>query len=279
MKKLFLLSIVFVIGLVSNILFAQGAYFQVNTGYGLKTSSQNLMYLNFYNSTSTTDYSSKEQVMVSLGKGFNFGGAFGYMFNKNLGAELGVSYLMGDKGETKFEHSKYSRESVDHILYSRMLQFNPALLIESGLEKFDLYAKFGLILGMGYFMYEFEVNDDDDVTIWKTRYDGGLAVGFSTGIGASFRFNERLSLFGELNLVSLSYSPTRGKLTEATHNGTNMLPDLSVRSKETEYVDSFTVEKHITPPEDEPRKELTQKFPFSSIGSYIGLKIDLKACK
>ncbi len=267
MKNYFqMFLMVFVISLFTNNLFAQGAYVNINTGYGLSMSTQNLYYFDFYNYTSGSNSSTYEQVNVSLGKGLNLGGAFGYLFNENIGVELGISYLLGGKSNAK---DKYSDGSTDYTLSSRMLRVNPSLVIASGFENINPYAKFGLIIGSGSIMYEYIDNDEGDIDVLKMKLNGGIALGLSSGIGAMFHLSDNMSFFGELNMVNLSYAPTKGKVTEATSNGADELPDMTTREKEIEFVDSYTDNSH----DSQPRKELKQKLPFGSFGVNIGLRI------
>ncbi len=124
--------LIFVITLTANNLSAQGLYVNANVGYGFMMSSQNLSVLGFYNYSSGSNSETYEQVNVSLGKGVNVGAAFGYMFNNHLGAELGVSYLIGGKSNAK---DTYMGGTTDYEIYSKMLRINPSLVIASGFEK------------------------------------------------------------------------------------------------------------------------------------------------
>lgn len=273
MKTFKSLLIVFVITLITNNLFAQGVYININAGYGFNISSQTLdYYFDLYNHTRDTDSDNYENVYVSLGKGLNFGGTFGYMLNKNIGAELGISYLLGAESKAKQEYSGIKR---NHILSSNMLRIIPSLVIASGFNDINPYAKFGLIIGTGSLMYEYDDDDNGDKTIIKTKLNGGLALGLNAGIGAIFYLNDNMSLFGEINMVNLSYAPTKGKITEATLNGTDILSNMKTREKEIEYVDSYNHSFIDPPPDSQPRKELKHKLPFGSLGFNFGLRINL----
>jgi hypothetical protein len=115
-KKIMTLSMLLASCLFANNLSAQGAYVTINTGYGFGAASSNIK--DFTNNTVTTTSNSKdgsstttttnEQIKVSLGKGINFGGAVGYMFNKNVGVELGISYLIGGKTTAKVNKTEPS---------------------------------------------------------------------------------------------------------------------------------------------------------------------------
>lgn len=272
MKNYF--SILFMVGALSLLagkLSAQGAYVTVNAGYGFSMSAQNLDYFDFYNYSNTGNTTTEEQVYVSLGKGFNFGGAFGYMFNKNIGAELGISYLIG--GESTAQDN-YSGGTTDYTLSSKMLRINPSLVIACGFEKINPYAKFGLVIGSGSVMYEYVENDGGDVTVIKMKLNGGTALGLTSGIGAIFNLSDKMAFYSELNMVNLSYAPTKGEVTEARYNGVDFLSDLTTNEKEVEFVDSYTYESGNPPPDSQPRKELKQKLPYGSFGLNFGLKVN-----
>ncbi|MCK4662063.1 MAG: outer membrane beta-barrel protein [Bacteroidales bacterium] len=272
MKKNYLktLLMVFVISLFTSSLFPQGVYVSVNAGYGINMSSHNLEYFGFYNYTSGNTSRTYEQVYVSLGKGLNFGGTFGLMFNKNLGAELGVSYLLGGKSIAKDE---YVGGTTDYTISSKMLRLMPSIVIASGLEGINPYAKFGLIISSGSIIFDLEDKDSGDISIMKVKFDGGLALGLNAGIGVQFNMSDNISLFSEINMISLSYAPTKGEVIEATYNGTDMLPDMTTRQKEAEFVDSYTYNSSSPPPDSQPDQELKQKLPFGSFGVNFGLKI------
>lgn len=272
MNNLKLLVFVFVLTFISGNIFAQGAYVNVNAGYGFSTSSVNLYYFDFYNYSSSSNSYTEEQICVSLGKGLNFGGTFGYMFNKNIGAELGISYLLGGKSEAKDD---WSGGSATYTLSSKMLRFSPSIIIAAGVEGVDPYARFGLIIGSGKVVYEYDETDDGDNTMMKLDLNGGIALGLNAGIGANFSISDNMSIFGEINMVNLSYAPKKGEVTEATFNGTDMLSDMTTHEKEIEFVDSYTYSYDSPPSDSEPAKELKQYLPFGSIGVNFGLRIDL----
>ncbi len=281
MKKNYfkMLFLIFVINLLSApLLFAQGAYLNINSGYATSMSSQNLS--GFENSTYefySNSYSLKhEQIIFSFGKGLNFGADFGYMFNKNLGAEIGVSYLIGGNTISTLTQPNNSTEIT---VSSKMLRINPSLVITSGFEKINPYAKFGLILGSGYVILssnqEISGFSGQQSNSESIKLSGGIAIGLTSGIGALYKINDKLSFFGELNMINLSYGPTKGIKTDFRIDGVDMLPSLTTRQKETEYLDSFTETSSNSNPQDsEPSKKLKQKLPFGSFGLNLGLRVN-----
>ena len=74
---------------------AQRTYANLNIGYGFKSSSQNMAGFNNFSSNGGNSLRQYEQINLSLGQGAQVGGALGYMFNPNIGMELGLNYLRG----------------------------------------------------------------------------------------------------------------------------------------------------------------------------------------
>jgi opacity protein-like surface antigen len=266
MKNNFKMTLVLItISLLSNNLFAQRPYVSLNAGYGFKMSAQNLSIFNFYNSTITDMTTSYEQVNVSLGKGLNSGGTIGYMFNKHIGAELGISYLIGSK-------AKFTEKDVDittnYSISSKMLRIIPSVVISSGFDKINPYARFGLVIGKGSVMIEAQ----NDLIAMKMKMNGGIAFGISSGIGANYNLNQKISIFGELNMVNMSYAPTKGKIMEANILGIDMVGDMTTNERETDYVDSYTVDND---PNNPPSDSEPSKLPFGSLGLNFGLRFNL----
>jgi Outer membrane protein beta-barrel domain len=275
MKNLKISTLVMVIicTLFVNNLFAQkGAYINIYTGYGMSMSSQNLNYYEFYNHTGSYDSDLIEQINISLGKGLNFGGSFGYMFNKNIGTELGISYLLGGKSKAK-QQQDYLLSTTDHSISSNMLRFMPTMIISSGLENVNPYMRFGLVIGIGSVNYQYEENYDSDITKMKMKMYGGLALGLNAAVGANFNLNDKVSLFCEIIMVNMSYAPTKGEVTEALYNEIDQLINASTSEKEIEYVKSYDYDDFES--SLEPRKELKQKLPFGSVGINFGIAISL----
>lgn len=266
----------FIIAMVSFSFFAintsaQGVYIKAGAGYHFATATGNLGGFNNYTSSSGSS-ATIEQVNVSFGKGIDFGGTFGYMFNENVGAEFGVSYLLGSKSKAK---DIYTGGTTECEYSAKMLRLNPAIVIAAGGENINPYAKFGLIMGFGDILYTMEDNDQGDIYIGKWKYNGGLAFGFSAGLGANFSLNDVISLFAEVNMINMSYAPTKGEVTEATYNGVDELPNMTTSEKEIEFVDKYTYDYNNPPSDSQPRQELKIKHPFSSIGVNVGIFIGL----
>ena len=273
MKKLlaYLIFPAFAMFLSMNVVLPQDLYLRANAGYGITMSPQNLYEYGMSNYTSSNNTSTLEVVNISLGKGFEFGGAIGVMYNSNLGAELGASYLMGAKATAFDEVDDYWTTS--YTMHANMIKLRPAVVIASGFEKLDPYARLGLEVASGNVFFEYEDTYENDVEYLKMKMNDGWAVGLHAGLGLQMNVNEHFSLFGEITSSNLSYAPTKGEIIEATWNGEDELVDYDVSEKEFRYVDKITWidDEEIDP--DEPSEELKYHFPFGNIALKVGFKV------
>lgn len=201
-----ILGVAFVLSLSISTVYSQGAYINVNAGYNLKMGSSDILDLNNYKSNSN-GYS-EETIHSSLGQGLNFGAAFGYLFTENIGAELGASYLLGSTIKANETYSDGS--TTDYSISANMLRINPSIVIAAGGEKLKSYAKIGVVIGLGSVNYEVESKDNGDIENMTIKLNGGVSVGLTSSLGATFDLSDRLALFGELNMINLSYAPTKG---------------------------------------------------------------------
>ncbi len=269
------LVMIVAISMFASNLFAQGAYAKFGFGYGLSFGTRTAT---SYTLSTTTN--NQEAVNFTLGKGLNIEGAFGYMFNKNIGAELGISYLIGGKTEIISSYLFMSGTTLlgivndSHTLSAKMLRINPTFVIKTDFEKINPYTKFGIIIGIG------SLTDDNqttyfsgDIRKYKNIFNGGIAIGFNAGAGVLYSLSDKISFFGELNMINMSYAPTKGEITECSYNGVDQLPNMTTQDKETEYVDSYDAMAVI--PTSSPDKEIKDKIPFGSFGVNFGVKINL----
>lgn len=289
MKKVNLIAKKVVLLMFIN-LFSIAAYsqFYINVGGGYNLGIANQTLLNIANQTLLINYESTdniqkiENVKTSLGKGLNFGLNLGYMFNGNIGIDLQCSYLLGDEttGEYKYNYTYFNNNYYDFgkiSLKSQMFRVNPSIIIASGFDKLDPYAKFGVILGFGsitlnYLYEEYENNQLQDKEVVKWKMDGGMAFGISSAFGLMYHISDLISVYGELNLVGMSYAPKKGVMTEYNINGADQLPGLTTDGKEIDFVDDITYDYDNPPSSAEPMKELKFYFPYSSIGLNIGVR-------
>jgi hypothetical protein len=293
MKKL-LLTLIASIGLFSTqealAQKSKGIFVTLNGGYGFATSSQSGDYNGLinneiiYNNGTTSTYNYKA-VYANFGKGANFGGSLGYMFNKSFGLELGFTYIVGSEISSKRNYnyappletfSSVFNTSVSANTY----QFKPNVIITTGMPEINPYAKFGLVIGKSKIIQDTDSkNGVGDLTINSYEYTGGFKLGFQGALGMDFKLGTKLGIFTELNFTGYNYSPDKRTLTKAeqtiaaTGATTNLLPTYTLNQIELEYDDDYT----LTYPQDPnavnlPSKTSRLTLPFGTFGLNVGVK-------
>jgi hypothetical protein len=252
-----------------------GAFVNLSFGYGLGLGSQNITGFSDKNDD-TTSISTEDQVDVSLGKGLCIKLGLGYMINGNIGFELGASYLLGGKSTatTTSPFGFNKTKTIESSYYSSMFMINPSVLIASGSEGINPYAKFGLVLGFGSFYFEKNSTADTFITIQKTQYSGGIALGFNASLGCSFTVSDNISIFAEFNMLNMSYSPDKSEIITSTSQGKDLLPDYTVRDKQTDYYETLVSTSMSPLPDTVPNQKLKQSFSFGNIGLNLGVKFN-----
>jgi hypothetical protein len=247
---------------------ARGLYATINTGYGTGINTSNIS-----NFTETARSYTYERLGLSFGKGINLGGSIGYLYTRNLGVELGISYL---SGLNTTGTGTYLDRIETNTFNANMFRIIPTFVFSAGYEKINPYLKLGLIIGVGSFTHTYNVTYPSGyVLLTDYKWNGGMAVGFTSALGATCKLNTNLSLFGELNLISLNYSPQKMVITAASDNGTSVLESMSTHDKETVFVNSYTVDRNNTVDPTKPNTTIRVSFPFSSLGINVGIRINL----
>lgn len=260
---------IFFAALTSNVAISQTKFATLNVGYAIGTSKQNTSFLEYENVNFGNNSATFNEAKFSLGGGLNLGGTFGFMFNKNLGFDLGLSYLLGSKSTAK--RTSVGR-TVDYTLSSNFLRFSPNLILATEMGKIKPYAKFGIVLGMGSVNYENNDNNNGNVDYYKIKMNGGLSIGINSSVGINYDLNDKISLFSEVNSINMAYAPKKGEIVKATNNGADYLSTLTTNEKEIEFVDSYTFLSGNPQPDSQPYTELKQRLPFGSIGLNFGVK-------
>ena len=295
MKNLKLKLILFLALLSSTTLFSQGFYVTAGGGYaftmnGQRTGIGNEKSESTYNyqTNNSTSSSTIESVSLSYGKGFNFNGALGYMFNEYVGIDLGFNYLFGGKTVTE-SYSKHTEilQSSNNVFentnktsnYSRMFRVIPSLIVTPNFDKINPYIKIGAVIGFGSFYAEsnresLKNGSHQSTSSYISKSNGGVAFGFNSALGVTYDFSERMSLFGEVNYIGMTYAPHKSIRTKWEVDGVDQLPNLPTNQKETEYVDELTQVQNSNNP-DEPTQQLFFSQPFNSLGFNVGVKFSL----
>lgn len=262
--------------------FAQGLYVNAGAGYGFPAACFLLeedYTINSGNEFATWDYEIVKG-SGSFGKGILPGIAVGYMFNKNIGAELGIGYLLGGKIKSKDQEIySYGTETTETTLKGTMLRFTPALKMTVGDGNIKPYMRAGLVVGAAGKVkvtenYTGPDGEKSNTEEQETEYKGGISLGFSGALGADIMLSDNIGFFAELGVITQSWAPKTGEITKYTVNGVDKLGELDTFEKETEFVDSFSNSSGSFD-ENSPMKSLKVYMPFSSFSINVGVKIAL----
>ncbi len=264
LKKFILPAFIAVLGAYSAS--GQQSYIRVNTGYSLGAIKSD--FYDFQPWLISNADGPIENNSFSLGQGFNIGGAYGYMFNKHVGAEIAASYFMGGKSTLRTT-SDDVMTSIDQSV--QMFQFAPSFVLQAGFEKWNPYARVGMVFGLGSIDQTMSWSWENNQARDKSTYSGSLALGFTGSLGINYTMNEKFSLFAECTFIGLNYAPTEGRTYESTLNGQNRLDDLAINQKEFIFSDDYDANADVDI--NQPSVLQRKYYPMSSFGLNIGLQM------
>jgi hypothetical protein len=192
-------------------LFAQGFYATIGGGYNFPVAGTPIQDETI-KSTSNTSMVSFTGKTLSYGKGVDFGASVGYMFTKNVGIEIGASYLDGtnttatdmDAGTTNYSKEAYN---------GTMLRFIPACRIQSGEGLVRPYGVLGAIIGTATNANITETYGPSNSIDGTVIYNGGYSFGFHAAVGATITCVENISVFIELAVNYQNYAPATAVAT------------------------------------------------------------------
>lgn len=240
-----------------------GFYVDVHGGYNLPIAGQPIM--ENYDYTGADD--TYDDVMGSFGKGANVGIAAGYMLSPNFGAELGFNYLLGSKYEST---GRTNLTTYNQTMKGNMFQLSPSIVLKTNtVGKMNHYVKAGLLVGLGAKVTEeIEIRSGVNSAYGVREYTGNASLGITGAVGTEFAVNNNMAFFIEAKGNGLTYKPEKSEVVQATLNGQDQLQYLTVRDKNTVYLDSYTDNATV----NEPNRASRISMPFSSIGVNVGMR-------
>jgi len=235
-----LLTVLLLFGTGSS--YAQKIY--LRGGLGISVSTAAGYSTNYSISSSSNSYttSAKKQ---GYGTGLPFVLAAGYHFNEHFGIELGVDYFYGFTIKQTMDNTSSTYENKSH---GQMLSIVPAFVMSLPFDKLTPYARIGLKLGVlnsvnnqshSVDNYPSKSTASTDIAS-KARNYGGIAIGVQTAVGTDFKLSNLLSLFGEIQVDGISYSPVHGKYTEYSMNGIDQMGSRTTKQNKWDFKKDIT---------------------------------------
>ncbi|QLH46393.1 MAG: outer membrane beta-barrel protein [Bacteroidota bacterium] len=180
---------------------------------------------------------------MSHGTSLQSGLSIGYQFMKNIGIELGFSKAF--QNQVVFKRSikpAWQGYYFDEFIRSYSSYFiTPAIVVRSGYEKVNVYSKFGLVVLKGKSNTVYKENNNGFLSEIDYETKGISGLGLHGALGASIRLHKSVDLQLEINTSNVSGSPKSQTITRRIEDGEDLLPEMTVSEKETEYVKEFTI--------------------------------------
>lgn len=184
---------------------------------------------------------------------------YGNWINDNVAFGFNLGYLTGlTKGD--FETHLAPGVIAINTVSGQMMNISPSITISTGNSKPKaLYTRSGLTFGFGFnTKIETEINALQVTALQE--FVGGNAFGVSGALGGRTDLNDKLAIYAELELTSLTHKPTELRVTSTNPGGTQEV--------------AFNIVK-TTGPNSSPLDIRTYAIPYSSIALNVGLMIKL----
>jgi len=262
--------------LLPALIFAQGIY--VRGGLGIATSlSPGYWYQVTRTTSGSTTQTVDEYKKNGFGSGIPFVLAGGYYLSENFAIELGVDYFMGFSHKMNDDYSTSYHKYNEH---ATMLSLVPAVVFRVQLDKITPYARLGVKIGIlnslvGKEEYTSAYGIEAPTTLTESTYKdkGGIAIGGQAALGAEYALGDKLSVFAEINIDAISYSPKKGKYTVYKVDGADKLGSMSTNAKEWEYVKSTN--STDTQTDSDPAKYLKYNRSLTNGALILGVKFTI----
>jgi Outer membrane protein beta-barrel domain len=278
MKKFLTSSLVIILSATATHSHAQGFYFRGGLGYGFAQASQTIDGTGqpysgtLNNSTNATSIKS-----ASFGAGFQGQLGFGYLLNEHVGIQLDANVGLSNKKYTlNVSHVNLGSGvpgSVSIVQQAHTpIMLMPCLVVQSGGEKWNIYSRFGVALPLNTEITTDEIQTNDPntgaltVDDFTSKMKSSFSLGFTAAAGVQYKFNDRVSMFGELSLLSLSVYTKQSKLTAVTENGQNVPLSYVSGNQVVNYSRNVTVDSTGA-------NQAAYSQPFSNVGFNVGITI------
>lgn len=269
---------------------AQGFYLRLGMGYAAPAASQTtyetpLPFNGFTsafsgtrNNTSTTEAYNVKKASFSAGLQGTL--AIGYMFSDHVGIQLDAIIGLSPQKFT-FTDNNVNLNGVQSTIVTEqsarsLALLTPSLVLHTGTQKpLDLYARLGLVLPLNT-----QVTQDISITNlpgagmivtddfnWNIK--NSFSLGFAAAAGVNYRINDRMSVFGEISMLSMSAFAKEQKLNAITENGQSV--STTAFSPQTiQFSKSAVRDSNFT-------SQPTYAQPFSNVAFSVGVHYNLSS--
>jgi len=251
------------------------AYFRVSAAYALPLMRTNLIFTGIPSDKGvTTNNTFTQPQRASYMSGIQVRVAGGYMFNDYVGMELGVqttamptTYNFDVAGTLVAEYGSHIKANTSTAM---PFLITPAVVIQNTYDKVDAFGKFGLAIPLvGKIITNVEtmgkLGDETSTYNSSAETKPQFFVGIYGGLGGTIHLNERVKLFGELDVTALSLYAKETTITKYTVNGEDRLNTIPEAQRSLTYntrdASGTAIPKYV--------------IPYSTFGFVGGISINL----
>ena len=229
----------------------------------------------------STDDATQKVSNYSLGKSIGLNSSFGLFFSKNIGAEIGMSYVLGMGNSYEYAYYYSSINSYERIKgagAANNFSISPKLVFNLNQRESGgfIYTKVGYQMGFANIMYNDKLSRIDEnkssfTANLKWKQTGKPVHGSVFCIGYTFKENPKTNskIFIELEISNASMKPVKSELVSLTSSGVNTTEFQSENFKTIYYKDEITYDSADNDP-NQPRERLAIPLNFSYVGMKVG---------
>ena len=268
---------------------AQGFYIRAGLGYAVPQASQTMYdtpipYNGFptgisgsRNNTSSTTYTYNIKG-ASFSAGLQSSIGIGYMFSRHVGMQLdaliGLSakkYTFNDENFNLGTSASPLPGTISTVQQCKTPVFLvPALVLQSGGDKVNLYSRFGIALPFNTKVTQDQVLSNnpgtgliqvDDYT-WQIK--SSFSLGFTAAVGVKYKISDVISVWGELSLLSMSVYTKEQDLKSIAVNGQSYPTSNYNYASTIKFSKSASVDSNLA-------SLPAYSQPFSNVGINVGV--------
>lgn len=203
------------------------------------------------------------------GKGIPVAAEVAYFFNDNIGVQLDAAFLIG----TEMTHDEVLTAGMEERTYTKtnQLRLSPQLVLKTDL---GIYGRIGMVLPVMGKTTQFYENVNSSAgagiaTDIEVEAKGKFSIGFVGAVGYQFGLSDKLSIFGEMEYISLGIKRASTQITKYEIGGNSIL-DSGMPGGPTSDVQEYD---DTTTPGDGMAQG--SKSAYHSIGLNIGVRFTL----
>jgi len=225
--------------------------------------------------TYTTSYSVKP-ASYSAGLSGNIG--IGYMLGEHVGIQLDGNIGLSTKKYAFTEYNVEIQGVESNVTITQQAKspfiLVPALVLQTGGDVLNLYTRIGVALPLGSKINQDQSEVNAPGTGALSVYDFTLQIknsfspGFAAAAGVRYKINDKVSIWGEVSILSMALYIKEADLENFSYNG---------QSQSLSYVTSPHVIKFSKNAvvDSNGAQQPTYSQPFSNVGIQVGVSFNL----